>query len=215
MGEVFLDEEVGALMITSIVVLYGNAATRELAGQVAGEVEEAWNESSALVSVKGALFPMRFQIQGRFMPEISPDTIHQNLDPRMNFFRVEKFSRLHISFVDEIGSNTGYFLLDNLTNRSTTAAHEYGHTLGLVHPDDLDIRGQGRPGIMYPRGTLVDPPFQWDPSAPAGAVGGTMNPVYRQVRPADLESLHLERLKLDPMHKGVLGDFTNLFHESH
>ena len=61
-----------------------------------------------------------------------------------------------------VGCNTGYFKLENLYKGSTTAAHEYGHTLGLQHPADLDLRGKGIPGIMYPRGTLVDPQFQYD-----------------------------------------------------
>ena len=49
------------------------------------------------------------------------------------------------------------FLVDNLKQTSTTAAHEYGHTIGLVHPDVLDLRGGRELGIMYPRGTICDP----------------------------------------------------------
>ena len=105
-----------------------------------------------------------------------------------NYFRVEEFSESHISFVDGIGSNTGYFKLDNLLNNSTTAAHEFGHTLGLLHPEHLDIRGKGAPGIMYPRGTIVDPHFQYDPDAEPAATGGTMNPFHRKVlQPAELD----------------------------
>lgn len=87
-----------------------------------------------------------------------------------------KILQENISFVDGLNSNTGYFLLDNLLNGSTTAAHEFGHTLGLDHPHNLDIRGKGVPGIMYPRGTIVDPPYQYDPNAAPGKPGGTMNP---------------------------------------
>ena len=53
----------------------------------------------------------------------------------------------------------------------------------------MDIRGQGVPGIMYPRGTLVDPQFQYDPSKPAGVTGGTMHPMYRKVKLEDIEAL--------------------------
>src|SRR6185295_1061154 len=91
----------------------------------------------------------------------------------------------------------GYFKLENLYTGSTTAAHEYGHTLGLVHPINIDIRGKGVPGIMYPRGTLVDPQYQYDPSKPAGETGGTMHPTYRKVLDADIKSLKLEKLQFD------------------
>lgn len=45
---------------------------------------------------------------------------------------------------------------------SSTEAHEFGHSLGLWpgtkkgHPKE-NLLGKGQPGIMYPRGTIVDP----------------------------------------------------------
>jgi hypothetical protein len=214
MGEAFLDAESGTLWITSVLVLYGNAADSDLAIRVAQEVEQAWNDQSTLVRINNDLWPIRFGIEGRYMDGLTPDEVHGNLDPKMNFFRVENFCRLHISFVDEIGSNTGYFLYDNLTNQSKTAAHEYGHTLGLVHPTDLDIRGKGPPGMMYPRGTWVDAGYQWDPAAAAGAVGGTLNPAQRRVLDQDMVSLKLERLRFY-QNRAIVGDFTNLYHTAH
>lgn len=215
MGEVFFDKENNQLIISSIFILYGNAASNELAVNMALEVESAWNEPQTVINIKNNSYPIRFNIRGYLKKEISPDEIHANLNPAINFFRVEDFSRLHISFVDEIGCNTGYFLYDNLTNNSTTAAHEYGHTIGLLHPDYLDIRGQGQPGIMYPRGTLVDARYQWDPAVPSGTKGGTLNPAYRKVLPSDIQNLHLERLRFNGEWKAVVGDFTNLYHEKH
>ena len=137
-----------------------------------------------------------------------------NVDPRNNYFRIEKFVHGDISFVDGLGCNTGYFKLDNLYKGSTTAAHEYGHTLGLDHPKHLDIRGQGVPGIMYPRGTLVDSPFQYDPTIPAGAKGGTMHPIYRRVKEADIQNLKLHKLHFING-RAVVGGFTNIYHWQH
>ena len=105
-------------------------------------------------------------------------------------------------------------MLENLYEGSTTAAHEYGHTLGLDHPRFLDIRGEGVPGIMYPRGTLVDPQFQYDPAIPAGLKGGTMHPMHRKVRQKDIEQLKLHKLRFQN-NKAVLGDFTNVYHWNH
>ena len=116
--------------------------------------------------------------------------------------------------MDGLGCNTGYFKLENLYKGSTTAAHEYGHTLGLDHPTYLDIRGEGVPGIMYPRGTLVDPPYQYDPSKPAGVTGGTMHPMHRRVRQQDIEALRLHRLDIRS-NKAVVGSFTNIYHWNH
>lgn len=215
MGEAFLNEERAELIITSVFILYGDAADLNLATQMATEVAQAWNEPEVRITYQRRDYALRFVIHGDYRPAITPDDIHANLDPTMNFFRVENFSRLHISFVDEIGCNTGYFLYDNLTNHSTTAAHEYGHTLGLVHPRYLDIRGYGVPGIMYPRGTWVDASYQWAPDVPAGVKGGTLNPAFRKVLPSDIADLQLEKLAFDVNGKAMVGNFTNLYHDKH
>jgi hypothetical protein len=138
-----------------------------------------------------------------------------NSDPIFNFFRIEEFSHSHISFADGIKSNTGYFKLDNLLNHSTTAAHEYGHTLGLDHPADLDIRGKGQPGIMYPRGTICDPAYQYDPAALPLQAGGTLNPYTRKVLQQDIANLGLQRLFFDRKGVAVIGDFSGLYHDRH
>ena len=67
---------------------------------------------------------------------------------------------------------------------------------------------------MYPRGTLVDPQFQYDPSTPAGMKGGTMNPIYRKVIYKDIDLLKLQRRQF--LHgKTIIGEFTNVFHPNH
>jgi hypothetical protein len=78
----------------------------------------------------------------------------------------------------------------------------------------LDIRDEGVPGIMYPRGTLVDPQFQYDPTKPAGVTGGTMHPMYRKVKLLDIENLKLHRLRFENG-RAVIGEFTNIFHWNH
>ena len=139
--------------------------------------------------------------------------IYENTHPRNNYFRVEEYANGNISYVDAINSNTGYFNLDNLLNNSTTAAHEFGHSIGLEHPKLLDIRGKGTPGIMYPRGTLVDPHFQYDPNIPAGEKGGTINPFTRKVLQENIDELHLHRLDFDSAGFAMLGGFTSLWHD--
>ena len=159
-------------------------------------------------------FDVRFRIHAWCNPAIDALDIYRNIDPKNNYFRIEEYSHNHISFVDGLNCNSGYFKLENLYKGSTTAAHEYGHTIGLNHPKNMDIRGQGAPGIMYPRGTLVDPQYQYDPAKPAGVTGGTMHPMYRKVKLQDIEDLKLHRLEFHHG-KAVLGEFTNVWHEDH
>ncbi len=89
-----------------------------------------------------------------------------------------------------------------------------GIRLGLEHPLNLDYRGKGIPRIMYPRGTLVDAQYQYDPSKPAGEKGGTMHPMYRKVFAEDVAALRLEKLRFRNG-RSIAGDFTNVYHLNH
>jgi len=84
----------------------------------------------------------------------------------------------------------------------------------LVNGKHHDLGANQYPGIMYPRGTLVDPQFQYDPAIPAGMKGGTMHPMYRKVRQKDIESLKLNKLRYIN-NNAIIGTFTNVYHWSH
>lgn len=215
MGTAELQTSTRRLIIRSILYFYGGAADHQLAAQIAGDIAQAWNEPKGSVKIRGEWYDVFFDIEGICQPDLQPAAVWHNTDPRLNFFRVEEYSLHDISSVDGLGCNTGYFKLGNLLNHSTTAAHEYGHTLGLDHPKDLDIRGKGQPGIMYPRGTLCDPEYQYDPAAAAGGPGGTLNPFKRKVLAADIASLRLSRLVFDKRFSSVLGEFSSLYHQRH
>lgn len=203
-----------SIIIKATLIFYGNAATEALAHAIAADVEQHWNEPGATVLMHGRNIAVHFLINGVYAPQLVPLDVIANTDPMLNFFRVEAYASGNISYVDGINSNTGYFKLDNLLNGSTTAAHEFGHTLGLHHPTVLDIRGKGVPGIMYPRGTIVDPPFQYDPAAEPLAPGGTMNPFFRKVLQQDVDDLKLNRLNFVDG-RAILGAFSSVWHEAH
>lgn len=220
MGEAELQPNRNLLIIHAELILYGDAAGEELSFQVAKDVEDHWNEPGGRVQVRLNWFSkknyhVRFTMKGSYNPFLTPQMIYENINPRNNYFRIEEFANGNISFVDGINSNTGYFKLENLLNNSSTAAHEFGHTLGLEHPHNLDIRGKGTPGIMYPRGTLVDPPFQYDPGVAAGEKGGTLNPFTRKVLQADIDDLQLHRLDYNEKGLAAIGGFTSVWHEKH
>ena len=215
MGEAELHTSNHELTIRSVLYFYGGAADKNLALQIAEDISAAWNAPGGNVKIRGDLYLVRFDIEGYYKPDLQPAAVWHNTNPRLNFFRIEEYSQHDISSVDGLGCNTGYFKLGNLLNHSTTAAHEYGHTIGLDHPKDLDIRGKGQPGIMYPRGTLCDPEFQYDPAAAAGGPGGTLNPWKRKVLASDLAGLRLSRLSFNGQGLAILGEFSSFFHEKH
>ncbi len=200
------------LIIHSHFYFYGDACNEQLAKQIAADIDQHWNEPKARIQYKENWYDVVFDIKGFYELQLEPETVWYNTDPSLFYFRIEEYSPMHVSFVDGLGCNTGYFKLANLLQTSTTAAHEYGHMLGLHHPQELDIRGYGTPGIMYPRGTICDPHFQYDSAAEAGQTGGTLDPQYRKVLFSDIENLKLHKLHFNEEGFAVLGDFTSIYH---
>lgn len=214
MGQAELQPTANVISIFSHLIAYGSAADPGLTEQLRDEIETMWNEAQGRILLGNQSYLVQFILSAETKKDVSELAVLQNTDPRNNYFRIEEFAHGSISFVDGLGCNSGYFLLENLYKGSTTAAHEYGHTLGLDHPMILDIRGQGVPGIMYPRGTLVDARYQYDPSVAAGVKGGTMHPMYRKVKQEDIDALKLHRLPFENG-KAVVGDFSNVYHWNH
>lgn len=220
MGEAELRFNDSQLILHASIIIYGEAANDALAIQIAKDIEDLWNEADGKVIIRQNWFTkksysVRFNIEGRFDPNLTPQTIFENTNPRNNYFRIEEYANGNISYVDGINSNTGYFKLQNLLDNSSTAAHEFGHTIGLDHPKNLDIRGQGTPGIMYPRGTIVDPQFQYYPDVAPGEKGGTLNPFTRKVLQKDIDDLKLNSLNFDDKGFAVLGGFSSVWHDKH
>jgi predicted Zn-dependent protease len=215
MGIAEFNEVNRTVILHASIFLYGGAATQALADALAQDIATHWNEPEATVFVNGGTCRILFNIKGEYAPALQPKDVYENDNASYNFFRVEEFVHGNISFVDGINSNTGYFLLENLLNNSTTAAHEFGHTLGLDHPEMLDIRGEAAPGIMYPRGTIVDPQFQYDPAAAPGEKGGTLNPFHRKVLQSDIDGLRLDRLRFNEHGYAMVGDFSSVWHDAH
>lgn len=215
MGEAELLKHKNLLIIHAVIFIYGDAANDGIARFIAADIAAFWNTANGKITIKNQQLYVQFNIEGVWSKRLQPEMIYENTNPRNNYFRIEEYVSGNISFVDGLNSNTGYFKLENLLNNSSTAAHEFGHTLGLDHPEASDIRGKGVPGIMYPRGTWVDPQFQYYPGVAPGENGGTLNPFTRKVLQQDINNLQLHKLSFDDQGFAVLGGFSSLWHAKH
>ena len=215
MGEAELHTGRQQIIIHSVIFFYGDAANEILSLQIAKDIADHWNQANGTVMIRNRSYNVVFDIEGYWARHLVPEMVYENTNPRNNYFRIESYAGTDISFVDGIGSNTGYFKLANLLNNSTTAAHEYGHTLGLHHPQVLDIRGKGQPGIMYPRGTIVDAAYQYNPAAAPLEPGGTINPFTRKVLQEDIDLLQIKKLDFSRTGFAMLGNFSSVWHEKH
>jgi hypothetical protein len=215
MGEAELLPQKNQLIINAVIFIYGDAANEDIAKFIAADIAHFWNDAGGSTVIKNKTFSVRFNMEGIWSKLLEPQMIYENTNPRNNYFRIEEYASGNISFVDGLNSNTGYFKLENLLNKSTTAAHEFGHTIGLDHPEDLDIRGKGTPGIMYPRGTIVDTIYQYDPAAAPATNGGTINPFTRKVLQKDIDNLRLNKLNFDDRGSAIVGGFSSLWHQKH
>ncbi|MGF2413241.1 peptidase M10 [Ferruginibacter sp.] len=215
MGEAELVKHKNQLIIHAVIFIYGDAADDAIAQFIAADIAHFWNDANGKISINHQLFKVSFDIEGVWSKWLTPQMIYENTNPYNNYFRVEEYAKGNISFVDGLNSNTGYFKLDNLLNKSTTAAHEFGHTLGLDHPHDMDIRDKGVPGIMYPRGTWVAPEFQYYPNVAPGEDGGTLNPFTRKVLQNDIDDLQLQKLHFNAAGFATVGGFSSVWHDKH
>src|SRR5258708_36826023 len=113
MGEAELYTITHQLVIRSTFYFYGGAATWELAHLIASEIALIWNEpkSDQMVLIRKEWYEVQFEIDGIYDPDLMPETVWYNTNPRCNYFRIEDFSQTDIYFVDGLGSNTGYFKL--------------------------------------------------------------------------------------------------------
>lgn len=174
-----------------------------------------WNEPAAKFPFQGEEYQVYFDVQGAVVDtEDNPLLVAYNKDFANNFIRIENSNRLTRSMMGNgLGDNSGHWLSTDQLGQSSTAAHEFGHALGLPHPNKLDYRGEAAPPpIMAPRDTWVDADFQWNPKVNAGETGGTMHPKYRKVRATEIIEV-LKPLNKEKRDRVNLGKISNTVYD--
>jgi hypothetical protein len=180
------DDASKTLRVIGRIVYSGPALTDAIAEASTREIQDMWSEIPTDVKVNGTTYRVEFQIdhviEGRQeLPNLESCAY--------NFIQVvNKTNAGDRSYYTGLGSRNGVFYTSDGLGTSTTAAHEFGHGLMLDH-NDGDQQAAMVPGIMFARGTMVRPEFQWDPKAQPGAAGGTINPKFRKVRSEDIQAI--------------------------
>lgn len=205
------NEQSKIVTISAKLIFYGNQATDELAQKIAAEIRDMYHEPKAGVNLDKEVYNVHVRIDYEV---VSFDEVielaFKNTNFRYNFIRLEAQNHVTRSFMGfGLGDNVGHWITSDNLGESTTAAHEFGHALGLDHPNLIDFRGLGNPGIMAPRGTIVDAHLQWNPAVAAGEFGGTLKPFHRRVQAYEIEAI-FEGLVFDNNGYAEIGHLSNL-----
>jgi hypothetical protein len=209
-----LERELRILRMQAHFVFYGEEASKEAAASAVEEIARMWSADGQGVAFKSRFGGEEYDLVPEMTFEVvdtarAREIASSNTDPGVQFVRLEKGGGAGDRSFYRIGENAGVFYESDELGASTTATHEFGHGLGLGHPRG-DWRTKGQPPVMLPRGSWVDPEFQWDPEAEAGAPGGSVKPHLRKVTAYDVERLRLaERLVFDSEDRASLGAATN------
>ncbi len=153
-GEEIIDKKNKTVTVHSKLYFYGSEANTDLSKKIATGIAAQWNGANAVTKIDGENYKVQFRISYETVSEEkATELASDNKSMRNNFIRVEdgKDGKSSFTLADEKGGNSFWFNTDDELETSTTPAHEYGHGLGLDHPEEDLSNSTAQPHIMIPR----------------------------------------------------------------
>lgn len=180
------DETNKTLTVRSHFYFYG-LIDQNLSKDIATEINDVWNARRHQIILNKVSYDLVFKITSSVVDIDEARDISYMSNPMNNFVRIMEKANSSITSSFMIGhTNSGVWLLSNQLGVNKTAAHEYGHSLGLDHPEGDSY--EGIPRIMLTQ-----------------FYGRDLNLRDREVLEVDIKEL---KIKSDT---NTLGEFKNTF----
>ncbi|MBP7257086.1 MAG: peptidase M10, partial [Chitinophagales bacterium] len=103
MGEIEIINDTKNIYIHANMIVYGNEADESIAKYIAEEIGEMWSEPKGKILLDNEVYTLSFMTTWQYEPELNRDDIIYNNNPRNNYFRIEEYSKIQISMVDDLG----------------------------------------------------------------------------------------------------------------
>lgn len=143
------DHTLKVVTAKSHLFLYGEV-DEQLAQKIATEINQVWNEGKHQILIGHVKYDLVFEVSTSVTTLEIARELSEQLDPINNFIRILAGPNEHLNVSFIVGhTNSGVWLLSDQLGFAKTAAHEYGHTLGLEHPEGESY--VGIPRIMLTR----------------------------------------------------------------
>jgi RHS repeat-associated protein len=226
-GIVTIDKQNCTVTVTSNYTFYGSGASAAQAQESANAMQQQWNSACGTTVIDGQTYSVNFVVTGSYVDvaaggaqgeQVFKGMVEGNKDFSQNFVKVTEEAPPGLGTHTNGNGNTGIWGKSDVTGTNTTSeSHEYGHGLGLKD-ENKNLIGQGQPGVMAARKTLVDADFTYNPSAGNSVAGeksnsNTVDPSKRTVTQSNIDALKINELKFDKDGKATLGVLTNQYHK--
>ena len=195
------------LKIKSNLILYGDLSSQEAQHWkqlIKRSIDQYWNQIPYQWEIKNRFYSIVTEVNVQYVDESKIRNLRDKYeqDYQFQFFRLHKGGSHSVTASFVLGhGRSGVLLLSDLEKSASTAAHEFGHTLGLAHPEEGPI--VGRPGMMATQFYPVEEKYQ--------GTDGKLNLSLRKVSKQELKNLNMEKFDwgLNPCH--WLGQKASIF----